>query len=76
LKDKTAEGVAKKLEYSIRIISAPEILQADNGREFRGAVYILLRKIGVKIKHGRPRTPQTQGLVERGNATVEHRISR
>ena len=33
------------------------MLQSDNGSEFKGAVEQLLKHWGIKIKHGRPRTP-------------------
>ena len=59
LKNKKAESVAKKLEYFIRMFGAPEILQADNGKEFKGACYLLLKRCGIKIIHGKPRSPQT-----------------
>ena len=35
----------------------PEMRQSDNGCEFKGAVETLLEAYGIKIKHGRPRTP-------------------
>jgi hypothetical protein len=41
-----------------------EILQCDNGRELKAVLLILLKKYGVKVVIGRPRTPSTQGLVE------------
>jgi transposase InsO family protein len=74
LKDKKASTVAKKLELWIRHFGIPLIVQADNGREFAGVVYILLMSLAVKIIHGNPRSPQTQGLIERGNAEVEKKI--
>ena len=49
-----------------------QILQSDNGREFKGVLLLLMKRYNVRIKHGRPRTPQTQGLVEQANGTVKH----
>jgi len=74
LKNKTAEAVAKKLELYFRHYGALQIVQCDNGREFKGAVYILLRLCGIAIVHGAARTPQTQGLVERANGVAEAMI--
>ena len=51
-----------------------QILQADNRREFKGALLLLMKQYNVRIKHGRPRTPQTQGLVEQANGTVKRHI--
>ena len=55
----------------------PKTLHRDNGKEF----------IGIKMKqfchsysiaqvHGAPRTPTTQGLVERGNRTFKENLSK
>jgi transposase InsO family protein len=52
----------------------PGSIQCDNGREFKGVLLLLLKRHGVKIINGRPRTPQTQGLVEQGNGTVKDRL--
>lgn len=55
-------------------IGIMQILQSDNGREFKGALLLLMKRYNVRIKHGRPRTPQTQGLVEQANGTVKRQI--
>jgi hypothetical protein len=34
-------------------------MQADNGKEFKGALLILLRKYGIQVVNGAPRSPQT-----------------
>ena len=49
-------------------------MQADNGKEFKGALLILLRKYGIQIINGAPRSPQTQGLVEQANGVVETKL--
>jgi len=49
--------VAKKLEYFIRMFGAPEILQANNGKEFKGAYYLLLKRYSIKIIYGKLRSP-------------------
>ncbi|RFU29648.1 hypothetical protein B7463_g6705, partial [Scytalidium lignicola] len=42
-------------------------VQYNNGKEFKGAFLIILCKYGIRIINGKPRTPQTQGLVEQAN---------
>ena len=37
----------------------PTIVQADNGKEFKGVLKLLLLLHRVKIKNRRPRTPRT-----------------
>jgi hypothetical protein len=37
---------------------------------------ILLRKYGIKLINSAPRSPQTQGLVEKGNDEVEKKITK
>lgn len=74
LKSKEAEGVAEALEGWIMSFGPPSMIQCDNGKEFKGALLILLRRHGIKVINGNPRSPQTQGLVEQGNGVVEHKI--
>lgn len=52
-------------------VGVMQILQMDNGREFKGALLLLMKQHNVQIKYGRPCTPQTQGLVEQANGTGE-----
>ncbi|KFY24781.1 hypothetical protein V491_02021 [Pseudogymnoascus sp. VKM F-3775] len=49
-------------------------MQADNGKEFKGALLILLWKYGIQVVNGAPRSPQTQGLVEQANGVVEAKL--
>lgn len=67
LPDKTAAGVAKELVEVFCLLGAPHILQSDNGREFTAEVVNNLTNVfpGMKIVHGQPRHPQSQGSVER-----------
>ena len=56
----------------------PQILQSDNGREFKNKLFV--QSISswdgdCKIVYGRPRHPQSQGLVEQANGTVENMIT-
>ena len=55
-------------------LGLPKILQSDNGREFTSTLINELVKNWpgyTTIVNGRPRHPQSQGLVEKGNAKVE-----
>jgi hypothetical protein len=51
----------------------PDILQSDNGGEFVAEIVTSLNQIwpDMKIVHGRPRHPQSQGSVERANGDIE-----
>ena len=52
---------------------SPCILQSDNGKEFRNSVVYNLKKLwhNLKIIHGRPRHPQSQGSVERSDGDIQ-----
>ena len=74
LPTKESIGIANCLESFIQHHDIPEIIQADNGREFKGAVLILSKRLGIQIINGRPRHPQTQGLVEQANGVAKTKI--
>ena len=76
LKTKTAEEVAKELLYIFLDIGAPHILQSDNGREFTAEVIRELSTLwpGCVLVNGRPRHPQSQGSVERGNGSMKLKL--
>jgi hypothetical protein len=76
MKSKRASEVADNLELYIRHIGVPEILQFDNGREFKGACLILAKRSFIQVINGRPRTPRTQGLVEQANKVVKEKITK
>ncbi|CAM4741905.1 unnamed protein product [Rotaria magnacalcarata] len=69
LKSKTAAEVAYNLLDIFTTFGAPAILQSDNGREFVAKVIEELALIwkDLKIVHGKPRHPQSQGSVEISN---------
>ena len=50
------------------------ILQSDNGKEFRNKLVSDLTKLwpNLKIIHGRPRHPQSQGSIERANGDIQN----
>jgi hypothetical protein len=59
---KEFEGTSLKLHVYLKLLL------------YIGALLILLRRYGIKITHGAPRTPYVQGLVEQANGTVENKI--
>ncbi|XP_015375014.1 PREDICTED: KRAB-A domain-containing protein 2-like [Diuraphis noxia] len=52
---------------------APHVLQSDNGREFTAGIITELASLwpDLILVNGRPRYPQSQGSVERGNCTLK-----
>jgi transposase InsO family protein len=77
IKQKTAKSVAKFVYKIFLMFGPPAILQCDNGMEFSSLMSHLEELWpSLKIIHGRPRHPQSQGMVERGNAIMEKKIAR
>lgn len=70
---KKAVEVAKELFNIFLDFGAPLVLQSDNGREFTASIIKELGNIwpALVFVNGRPRHPQSQGSVERGNSTVK-----
>lgn len=58
--------------------SPPKIIQSDNGKEFTAAIIKELVCLwpSVKIINGRPRHPQSQGLVERANGILQQKLGK
>jgi hypothetical protein len=52
---------------------APCILQSDNGKEFTNSLVYNMKILWpeLKIIHGRPRHPQSQGSIERSNGDIQ-----
>ena len=78
LERKTGAAVADGLErFVFSFLGTPRILHHDNGREF---VNEIVRNVVATwpgetlIITGRPRHPQSQGMVEQGNATLKRLI--
>lgn len=74
LPNKEAVTVASAVNRWICIYGAMNILQSDNGSEFKGVCLELVKSFVIRVINGRPRTPRTQGLVEQANGTVKTRI--
>ena len=79
LVNKTAVEVAFVLTRLIfPMMGIPSILQSDNGREFVNHVIDKVLTVWpgqVQLINGRPRHPQSQGLVEQAHYTLEHMLS-
>ncbi|KFY79961.1 hypothetical protein V499_01110 [Pseudogymnoascus sp. VKM F-103] len=76
IKREDVEFILKKYCFALFIAAflPLKIMQADNGKEFKGALLILLRKYGIQVVNGASRSPQTQGLVEQANGVVEAKL--
>lgn len=76
---KSARDVANAMEkWVFPVMGLPSIIQSDNGREFVNQVIeeVLATWPGVvQLVSGRPRHPQSQGLVEQAHYTMERMIS-
>ncbi|CAG8682534.1 8360_t:CDS:2, partial [Ambispora gerdemannii] len=56
---------------------APSILQSDNGKEFvSNIIKNICMALGITIRHGRPRYPQSQGQIERLNQTIRREFTK
>ena len=73
LRTKRGAEVAHGLIDVFSETGAPERLQHDCGREFRNKHVKSLTLLfpGTVIERGRPRHPQSQGLVERANQEIQ-----
>ena len=72
LRDKTMEPIAAFLKDLFTRYPVPERWHCDNGSEFCNHVMQkVIDELRVGVTHGRPRHPQTQGLIEVTNKTVK-----
>ena len=74
LKAKESMEVAIALIVWIGQLGPPKILQCDNGNKFKGEVIRIVESYGITLIHGRPRHPQTRGLIEQANAVLKQMI--
>ena len=78
LTSKRAEEVAEKLTEIFCNFGPAKILQSDNGREFVAKVINEIANLWPElvIIHGRPRHPQSQGCIERGNGDLHVKLGK
>lgn len=75
---KTTSAINQCLIKMFGTIGLPNIIQTDNGTEFFKLGDIFKDWPGgsdVRIIHGRPRHPQSQGLVEKGHQLIQDRLA-
>ena len=72
LSAKTSEAVVMELRRIFMMFGIPVTCQADNGSEFKGMVNELMKEKEVVYTHGQPYKPQTQGVIERFNQTIQN----
>lgn len=69
--DKTSDTIRKFLrERIIYVFGKPVEIVCDQGLEFRGELERECQTHGIKLSHGAPYCPETQGLVERAVQTL------
>jgi hypothetical protein len=70
LKRKAAKQTGRTLVCILSLACTPKILQSDNGSEFLGKYIFYVKEFfqTINIIKGKPRRPNQQGSVERGNA--------
>lgn len=76
LSHKTADEVLEAVTQLFWQIGFPKTLHTDNGKEFKNKHMIdFCNEHQIELVHGAPRTPQTQGLVERNNRTLKENLA-
>ena len=76
LSHKTADEVLQAVTQLFWQIGFPKTLHTDNGREFKNKhMIVFCNEHHIELVHGAPRTPQTQGLVERNNRTLKENLA-
>ena len=53
-----------------------DIVQCDNGKEFKKASLMLLKNNDIKVINERLRTPRTQRLMKQANEVMKNKIKR
>ena len=75
LTGKSSKLVARELKKLYTEVGPPRVIQSDNGGEFKQAVNLLCKSLGVKIIRGSPYHPQSQGTVERSHRSLRKKIN-
>jgi hypothetical protein len=75
IKHKNKEVVSTKLAELFLVEGFPNIIQSDNGGEFKNwLLHSFASSNGIEIKHSEPYNSSTQGLVEKFNGTLRYMI--
>jgi len=70
--NKKSETILGYLKHFINIFGKPNSIHTDNGREFRNKIFEEYCNLNnIKIIHGRPYHPQSQGCVESYNKKIK-----
>jgi len=82
--DQTAGTVQRALQAAFSLYGLPESMLCDNGPPWGcpepvcpySSLGVWLLRLGVRVLHGRPYHPQTQGKEERFHRTLDHELLR
>ncbi len=74
--NKKASTFAQFLYLFILHYGIPDMIQCNNGIEFKGVVILFLARYGIEIMNDRPQTQRTQGLVEQANGIIKDKLSK
>lgn len=77
IQTKNANDIYSVLYVLFQRESCPDILQSDNGSEFIGNIIgKVCHDFGVRVVHGRPHHPQSQGQIENQNKVTKKHLVR
>ena len=72
LADKSGEKVLEAMQQHCHTYGCPKKIISDNGKEFcNKRMETFCQSNGITMKHGAPRAPATQGLIERSNRSCK-----
>ena len=74
LKSKLSQVIASELESIYIEHGSQEIIQCEQGGEFKKALKLLCDHMNIKLIHSSPRFPQSQGKVERCHRTLRSKM--
>lgn len=74
LETKHSQGIKHELKKIYDLNGIPEILQSDNGKEFKGSVKSYCTKNKIRMVQSRPYNPKAQGKVERSHRALRKKM--